>query len=68
MHKLMNQPILLLKFVIGLLYIALAAYIYLNQSIISFIQNSYRPVFCLVLALYGAFRLYRFYVELKEEA
>lgn len=65
MHKLLTNPLVLLRGVIAFLYVALGVYLLLNLHTLGFVGREYRPFLAAVILFYGLFRLYRFGVEVK---
>ena len=66
MHKLLTNPLVLLRGAIALLYTALGIYLFFNLHTLGVVSREYRPFLAGVILLYGLFRLYRFGVEVKE--
>lgn len=66
-QKLFSSPAAMLKLAVALCYLALGAYLYLNSSLLYFVDKTYRPLLAGLFIAYGAFRLYRAVNDLRNE-
>ena len=66
-QKLFSSPASMLKLAIALCYIALGVYLYVNSGLLNFIDKTYRPLLSGIFIAYGAFRLFRAIIDLRNE-
>lgn len=61
----MNQILFPLNLLRGALYFAVAYYIYLSRHKIEMVSTTVVTIFCVLLVMYGCFRLYRAVVDFQ---
>ena len=66
-QKLFSSPAAMLRLAIALCYIALGVYLFINASLLYFIDRSYRLILAAIFVAYGAFRLFRTVNDLNNE-
>ena len=57
----------MLKIVVALCYLVLGTYLYINTTLLAFIDVTYRHALAVLFVVYGAFRLFRAVTDLRNE-
>ena len=60
-----RRPMLLLLIAMTIIYIGLGAYILINPRFLPGIPVDFRNIFAIMLLIYGAYRAWRIYADLK---
>jgi hypothetical protein len=66
-QNLFSSPGAMLKVAIGLCYIILGVYVYINRDILWMIDVPYRRVLPVLVMAYGTYRLVRAVTDLRNE-
>lgn len=65
MHKLLTNPLVLLRGVMAFVFVALGALLLIQPYRLAILDREYRGLFAGLILAYGIFRLYRFYIDVK---
>lgn len=66
-QKLFSSPIIMVKLLVSLCYMALGVYLLVNGNLLYFLDKVYRPFLAGLFIAYGAFRLYRAVNDLRND-
>lgn len=65
MHKLLTNPLVLLRGVMAFVFVALGFFLLVQPYRLAILNREYRGLFAGLIVTYGLFRMYRFYLDVK---